>query len=287
MVQDTYYLLSDKLYPRWENWKTDLTNLKQITVPRCYFSLDFTPGQKIQVHHFLDASLKGYGMCSYLRVQNQEKQYSLYACVRKTKSNLNEGCYSSTTGTYCYVSANKFCDKKTNQASLADFFLQIKNLSSKGCVSGSNKLLHLDHILIDCFNLIVCIGGRLSNASVVFISHRVIGFGSLSAHHRGWMRSREVDAPDPNSDSEGVNEVTKEQSPSGSPGNRFKGAAQLPDAPDPNSDSEGVNEVTKEQSPSGSPGNRYKEAAQLPDAPDPNGDSKNVYWKSSYVGIFQ
>ena len=54
---------------KWEKWKNNLHLLKEINVPRCYFSRLDTKGVKLQLHHFCDASEVGYGTASYLRVE--------------------------------------------------------------------------------------------------------------------------------------------------------------------------------------------------------------------------
>lgn len=64
--------LTDKLRPRWESWKRDLTNMEKINLPRSYAPVDFGRVTKRELHHFSDASTTGYGQCSYLRLRNEE-----------------------------------------------------------------------------------------------------------------------------------------------------------------------------------------------------------------------
>ena len=52
---------------QWEAWLTDLTNLEQFKIPRCFKPPDFNDIQCREVHHFSDASSQGYGAVSYLR----------------------------------------------------------------------------------------------------------------------------------------------------------------------------------------------------------------------------
>ena len=49
----------------WDNWKNDLTELARLRIPRCHK----LAGNVIttEIHHFSDASLTGYGACSYIR----------------------------------------------------------------------------------------------------------------------------------------------------------------------------------------------------------------------------
>jgi len=55
------------LLPRWLKWKADIPNLTEVKIPRCYKPANFAPVKRIELHHFSDASLEGYGVCSYLR----------------------------------------------------------------------------------------------------------------------------------------------------------------------------------------------------------------------------
>jgi len=55
----------------WERWKRELTQLQRITIPRCYKPDNFGRIVKVQLHHFSDASTKGYGQCSYLRLVDE------------------------------------------------------------------------------------------------------------------------------------------------------------------------------------------------------------------------
>ncbi|GAA6104106.1 uncharacterized protein LOC108183667, partial [Tachysurus ichikawai] len=62
-------LLAD-LFPRWEEWKSSLQDLKYFTIPRCYHPSCFGIIVRTELHHFSDASNLGYGACSYLRFKN-------------------------------------------------------------------------------------------------------------------------------------------------------------------------------------------------------------------------
>ncbi|XP_023815989.1 uncharacterized protein LOC111948234 [Oryzias latipes] len=55
------------LKPQWEAWLKDLKNLPTINIPRCYITSTFKHVQQCELHSFSDASVSGYGVCSYLR----------------------------------------------------------------------------------------------------------------------------------------------------------------------------------------------------------------------------
>ncbi|XP_049319056.1 uncharacterized protein LOC125780640 [Astyanax mexicanus] len=62
--------LPDDLQPQWERWLQDLQHLVNVKIPRCYIPSSFK-AQHYELHHFSDASVSGYGACSYLRVVNE------------------------------------------------------------------------------------------------------------------------------------------------------------------------------------------------------------------------
>ncbi|KAL0186449.1 hypothetical protein M9458_018119, partial [Cirrhinus mrigala] len=64
--------LPDGLQPGWEHWKADLANLEKIEVPRCIVPAGFWRITKREIHSFSDASMRGYGQCSYLRLENEQ-----------------------------------------------------------------------------------------------------------------------------------------------------------------------------------------------------------------------
>jgi hypothetical protein len=52
----------------WTRWINDMQKLSTMKIPRCYFNTRSLPWSTAELHHFADASVKGYGECSYLRV---------------------------------------------------------------------------------------------------------------------------------------------------------------------------------------------------------------------------
>lgn len=66
--------LSSELKPRWESWLSDLKNLADVKIDRCYLPKDFQAVQKYELHYFSDASVTGYGACTYLRAISESGQ---------------------------------------------------------------------------------------------------------------------------------------------------------------------------------------------------------------------
>ncbi|XP_039475082.1 uncharacterized protein LOC120442538 [Oreochromis aureus] len=66
--------LTSDLKSRWESWLLDLKNLADVKIDRCYVPRDFQTVQKYELHHFSDASVSGYGVCTYLRAVSEAGQ---------------------------------------------------------------------------------------------------------------------------------------------------------------------------------------------------------------------
>lgn len=77
--------IPESLYPRWEKWKKGLTQLKEVTIPRCYRPPNFGEVVKVELHHFSDASNTGYGSCSYLRYKNRKNEVHCSLVMAKAR----------------------------------------------------------------------------------------------------------------------------------------------------------------------------------------------------------
>ncbi|CAB4015368.1 Hypothetical predicted protein, partial [Paramuricea clavata] len=59
---------------RWKNWQEEVPKIEQLRVPRCFKPPEFGEIASSQLHHSPDASQRGYGAVSYLRLTNQNAQ---------------------------------------------------------------------------------------------------------------------------------------------------------------------------------------------------------------------
>ncbi|XP_061819927.1 uncharacterized protein [Nerophis lumbriciformis] len=75
--------LPDHILPRWEAWLRDLPKLAALKIPRSY-SQDSNVVQ-YELHNFSDASLEGYGACSYLRAISKEGKISCSLVMGKAR----------------------------------------------------------------------------------------------------------------------------------------------------------------------------------------------------------
>jgi len=76
----------DAVKARWEKWRTDLQHIQDLSVPRCYKPKEIGHVIKAELHHFSDASKKGYGQCSYLRLTDD--QYKIHCSFVIGKSRV-------------------------------------------------------------------------------------------------------------------------------------------------------------------------------------------------------
>ena len=65
--------ISDELRAQWEQWLLAISDLEQVKLNRCIKPKGFKIS-KVEFHHFSDASVLGYGQCSYLRLLSASGQ---------------------------------------------------------------------------------------------------------------------------------------------------------------------------------------------------------------------
>ncbi|KAJ8361824.1 hypothetical protein AAFF_G00418650 [Aldrovandia affinis] len=76
--------LPDDLRPLWEFWLQDLQNLAGVKIKRCYIPSSFEV-QRYELHHFSDASVSGYGECSYLRAVSASNEVHCSLVMGKSR----------------------------------------------------------------------------------------------------------------------------------------------------------------------------------------------------------
>nr|XP_021329350.1 uncharacterized protein LOC110439121 [Danio rerio] len=77
--------LSNELQSRWESWLTDLKDLAHVKIDRCYLPADFQEVQRYELHHFSDASVAGYGVCTYLRAVSRSGRIHCSLVIAKSR----------------------------------------------------------------------------------------------------------------------------------------------------------------------------------------------------------
>ena len=68
----------------WQQWIADLPKLEHLTEDRCYKPPDFGK-VKSTLHHFSEASLKGYGTVRYLRSENEDGDVHCAIVIAKAR----------------------------------------------------------------------------------------------------------------------------------------------------------------------------------------------------------
>ena len=76
--------IPEYLHPQWEKWRQEIIELEKLEIQRCFKPNDFGPVKAAEMHYFSDASMEGYGQCSYLRLINQHDQVHCSFVVGKT-----------------------------------------------------------------------------------------------------------------------------------------------------------------------------------------------------------
>ncbi|XP_067940311.1 uncharacterized protein [Watersipora subatra] len=72
----------------WNRWKSQLDELQDISIPRCLtpgLASNFKNWKYTELHHFCDASLEGYGACSYLRLVDSNDQVHTALIMAKSR----------------------------------------------------------------------------------------------------------------------------------------------------------------------------------------------------------
>ncbi|KAA0703644.1 hypothetical protein E1301_Tti015510 [Triplophysa tibetana] len=79
--------LPENLRPKWESWIRDVPNLAEMQIKRCFLPSNFGKVKGYEFHHFADASVSGYGECTYLRAINMSDE--VHCCLVMGKSRVS------------------------------------------------------------------------------------------------------------------------------------------------------------------------------------------------------
>ena len=78
--------ISEDTAVAWRAWLDDLKNIFNVRIPRCFSpSIPYDNLVKRELHFFADASSKGYGVVSYLRVVNPDHAISCKFVLSKSR----------------------------------------------------------------------------------------------------------------------------------------------------------------------------------------------------------
>jgi hypothetical protein len=70
---------------KWERWRLQLPELENLKIPRTFTSQEMSKAKTIELHNFSDASMSGYGQCSYLRVVSPDDKVETALVMSKSR----------------------------------------------------------------------------------------------------------------------------------------------------------------------------------------------------------
>lgn len=77
--------IAEDVAKSWKQWADDLQLVNELQVPRCYKGDLSGEVTSVELHHFADASLTGYGECSYLRLIDEHGGVSTSLVMSKSR----------------------------------------------------------------------------------------------------------------------------------------------------------------------------------------------------------
>ena len=75
----------DTIRSQWEKWRREIHSLAELKIRRCHKPEDFGELKFIELHNFSDASVVGYGQCSYLRMVNVHDEVHCSLVMAKSR----------------------------------------------------------------------------------------------------------------------------------------------------------------------------------------------------------
>lgn len=79
------YPVPEATRAEWEKWRSDIFSLAELKIQRCYKPQGFGPIKAVELHHFSDACLSGYGQCSYLRLIDDQGSVNTTLVMGKSR----------------------------------------------------------------------------------------------------------------------------------------------------------------------------------------------------------
>ncbi|XP_064621743.1 uncharacterized protein LOC135484295 [Lineus longissimus] len=70
---------------KWEEWRHQLPHLAKLKILRTYTSQELSKAKTVELHNFSDASMLGYGQCSYLRVVSSNDEVETQLVMSKSR----------------------------------------------------------------------------------------------------------------------------------------------------------------------------------------------------------
>ena len=137
--------LTEELQMQWEKWRQDIINLENVSVRRCFKPEGFGQVKTAQFHHFSDASMSGYGNCTYLRLEDD--QGSIHCSLVMGKSRVSPLKRVTTprlelTAAVVSTTISSFLDSELRTLEAENFFWTDSNVVL-GYINNDEKRFHV------------------------------------------------------------------------------------------------------------------------------------------------
>ena len=77
--------IPDQLLAKWIKWLSELPDLEQTEITRCFRPSEFGEIKRAELHNFSDASSTGYGQCSFLKLVNENDDIHCSLVMAKSR----------------------------------------------------------------------------------------------------------------------------------------------------------------------------------------------------------
>ena len=78
-------IVPDETLKLWRSWYEEAEILHQLNIQRCLQIGELRKGDKVQLHHFADASERAYGACSYVRIETDTGRVLVHLIMAKSR----------------------------------------------------------------------------------------------------------------------------------------------------------------------------------------------------------
>jgi hypothetical protein len=136
----------DDVRNQWEKWRVELVDLAKVSIPRCYKSGVLQgPVASVELHHFSDACLTGYGQCSYIKLEDATGNSTsslVMAKARVTPAKSVTVPRLELTAALTSARIGKFLDKEMDYEKIEHFYYT-DSMVVLGYVNNESRKFHI------------------------------------------------------------------------------------------------------------------------------------------------
>ena len=137
--------ISEEIGAEWEKWRNDIQHLASLQIPRCYKPQNFNVIKSAELHHFSDASIDGYGQCSYLRLVDENGSVSTTLVMGKSRVSPSKPVTIprlELTAAVTSVRVSAFLTKELEYSDMTQFFYTDSRVVL-GYIANDSKRFHI------------------------------------------------------------------------------------------------------------------------------------------------